>query len=130
MQMDAQTVTTCQTVLWLRPCSGRTDGHADIVTIKIKSGLGSYHYHCGGYPAHLHTNGVCPYDSGYTAAPAAKTAENAVGQSRKSQRFQSIYTGFLMQDTMQIITAICNRYDERTPFEPFPAIGNEEAGGL
>ncbi|WP_455543682.1 YHYH domain-containing protein [Intestinibacter sp.] len=43
--------------------SGRTDssgGHRDN---KNKSGLGSYHYHCGGYPAHLHKNGVCPYSS-------------------------------------------------------------------
>lgn len=43
--------------------SGRTDssgGHRDT---KNKSGLGSYHYHCGGYPAHLHDNGVCPYKS-------------------------------------------------------------------
>ena len=34
--------------------SGRTDssgGHRDN---KNKSGLGSYHYHCGGHPAHLH----------------------------------------------------------------------------
>ncbi len=41
--------------------SGRTDsrgGHKDNKNI---SGLGYYHYHCGGYPAHLHTNGVCPY---------------------------------------------------------------------
>lgn len=40
---------------------GRTDssgGHRDN---KNKSGLGSYHYHCGGHPAHLHKNGVCPY---------------------------------------------------------------------
>jgi len=44
--------------------SGRTDssgGHRDN---KNASGLGSYHYHCGGYPAHLHKNGVCPYKSG------------------------------------------------------------------
>lgn len=43
--------------------SGRTDssgGHRDN---KNKSGLGSYHYHCGGHPAHLHPNGVCPYTS-------------------------------------------------------------------
>lgn len=43
--------------------SGRTDssgGHRDN---NNKSGLGSYHYHCGGHPAHLHTNGVCPYSS-------------------------------------------------------------------
>lgn len=41
--------------------SGRTDssgGHRDN---KNKSGLGSYHYHCGGYPAHLHSGGYCPY---------------------------------------------------------------------
>lgn len=41
--------------------SGRTDskgGHRDN---KNKSGLGSYHYHCGGNPAHLHENGICPY---------------------------------------------------------------------
>lgn len=24
----------------------------------------NYHYYCGGYPAHLHTNGVCPYAGG------------------------------------------------------------------
>lgn len=43
--------------------SGRTDkngGHRDNKNV---SGLGSYHYHCGGFPAHLHPNGVCPYTS-------------------------------------------------------------------
>jgi hypothetical protein len=43
--------------------SGRTDssgGHHDYRNV---SGLGSYHYHCGGNPAHLHKNGVCPYSS-------------------------------------------------------------------
>lgn len=41
--------------------SGRTDCHGGHRDHKNRSGLGSYH--CGGYPAHLHTNGVCPYDS-------------------------------------------------------------------
>ena len=44
--------------------SGRTDssgGHHDYSNV---SGLGSYHYHCGGYPAHLHPGGVCPYSNG------------------------------------------------------------------
>lgn len=44
--------------------SGRTDsagGHRDN---KNKSGLGSYHYHCGGHPAHLHNGGGCPYSGG------------------------------------------------------------------
>lgn len=43
--------------------SGRTDssgGHRDNKNV---SGLGYYHYHCGGNPPHLHTNGVCPYKS-------------------------------------------------------------------
>lgn len=37
--------------------SGRTDedgGHMD-------HSDGTYHYHCGGHPAHQHPNGVCPY---------------------------------------------------------------------
>lgn len=40
---------------------GRTDssgGHRDNNNV---SGLGSYHYHHG-HPAHLHTNGICPYN--------------------------------------------------------------------
>ena len=43
--------------------SGRTDasgGHRDNFN---ESGLGSYHYHCGGYPPHLHTSGICPYQN-------------------------------------------------------------------
>lgn len=37
--------------------SGRTDssgGHWN-------RSNGTYHYHCGGYPAHSHSGGVCPY---------------------------------------------------------------------
>lgn len=41
--------------------SGRTDGSGGHKDNKNKSGLGGYHYHCGGYPAHLHEDGYCPY---------------------------------------------------------------------
>lgn len=41
--------------------SGRTDARGGHRDNKNKSGLGSYHYHCGGYPAHMHSNGTCPY---------------------------------------------------------------------
>ena len=41
--------------------SGRTDSSGGHKDNKNVSGLGYYHYHCGGYPAHLHENGVCPY---------------------------------------------------------------------
>ena len=41
--------------------SGRTDsagGHRDNRNV---SGLGYYHYHCGGNPPHLHTGGSVSY---------------------------------------------------------------------
>jgi len=40
--------------------SGRTDSSGGHQDNKNKSGLGSYHYHCGGNPPHLHDGG-CPY---------------------------------------------------------------------
>ncbi len=55
--------------------SGRTDasgGHRDN---KNASGLGSYHYHCGGHPAHLHPNGVCPYAGGGESTPDPDPAQ-------------------------------------------------------
>lgn len=42
--------------------SGRTDSSGGHKDNKNASGLGSYHYHHG-YPPHLHTNGVCPYNN-------------------------------------------------------------------
>lgn len=68
--------------------SGRTDssgGHRDN---KNASGLGSYHYHCGGYPAHLHTNGVCPYSSGYSGSASSGSS----GSSGSSNSSGSPYT--------------------------------------
>lgn len=41
---------------------GRTDSNGGHRDNRNASGLGSYHYHCGGHPAHLHTNG-CPYEA-------------------------------------------------------------------
>lgn len=55
---------------------GRTDssgGHRDN---KNKSGLGSYHYHHG-YSAHLHPNGICPYEAG-TSNTTSSTETNTV----------------------------------------------------
>ncbi|HIZ80304.1 MAG TPA: YHYH domain-containing protein [Candidatus Lachnoclostridium stercorigallinarum] len=56
---------------------GRTDGRGGHRDNKNRSGLGSYHYHCDGYPAHLHPDGVCPYRSGQAAesTPAPRTEE-------------------------------------------------------
>ena len=58
--------------------SGRTDANGGHRDNKNKSGFGSYHYHCGGYPAHLHTNGVCPYSS------SSKSNKNSSSSSSNS----------------------------------------------
>ena len=61
--------------------SGRTDANGGHKDNKNKSGLGSYHYHCGGHPAHLHTNGICPYASN---SSSSKTTPSSSSQSSKS----------------------------------------------
>lgn len=63
--------------------SGRTDsdgGHRDN---KNKSGLGSYHYHCGGYPAHLHTYGYCPYHDVFPTRVKVKAEKTTLGIGEK-----------------------------------------------
>ncbi len=55
--------------------SGRTDGSGGHRDNKNKSGLGSYHYHCGGYPPHLHTNG-CPYGSGASSSSGSSSSSS------------------------------------------------------
>ena len=57
--------------------SGRTDSSGGHKDNNNKSGLGSYHYHCGGHPAHLHTNGVCPYSSSSSASRSSTSSSSA-----------------------------------------------------
>lgn len=52
--------------------SGRTDSNGGHHDNKNVSGLGSYHYHCGGHPAHLHPNGKCPYASSGSSSTKVK----------------------------------------------------------
>ncbi len=59
--------------------SGRTDSRGGHKDNKNKSGLGSYHYHCGGYPAHLHTNGYCPYRDVFPSSVSMKTDKKTLG---------------------------------------------------
>ena len=55
------TATIVAPPLTIEAHSGRTDSSGGHKDNQNQSGLGSYHYHCGGNPPHLHTNGVCPY---------------------------------------------------------------------
>lgn len=61
--------------------SGRTDSSGGHKDNKNKSGLGSYHYHCGGYPAHLHTNGVCPYSSSSSSNKSSTSTSSSLKSS-------------------------------------------------
>lgn len=53
--------------------SGRTDSNGGHRDNQNKSGLGGYHYHCGGNPPHLHTNGICPYSSDISSNKETKS---------------------------------------------------------
>lgn len=55
--------------------SGRTDSSGGHHDNKNVSGLGSYHYHCGGHPAHLHDGGVCHYSSSAATSDTSTTSE-------------------------------------------------------
>lgn len=64
--------------------SGRTDANGGHKDNKNKSGLGSYHYHCGGHPAHLHTNGVCPYSSSSSSSSKSDKSSNSSSVTKSS----------------------------------------------
>lgn len=57
--------------------SGRTDSNGGHRDNQNKSGLGSYHYHCGGHPAHLHTNGGCPYSSSSSSSKSSTSSSSS-----------------------------------------------------
>lgn len=69
--------------------SGRTDSSGGHKDNKNKSGLGYYHYHCGGHPAHLHNNGVCPYSNNQSSSNTSSSStftnssNNNVNESAK-----------------------------------------------
>jgi hypothetical protein len=64
---------------------GRTDSSGGHKDNKNKSGLGSYHYHCGGYSAHLHDNGVCPYSSKATTKSSTSSTKKASTSDKKAE---------------------------------------------
>lgn len=64
--------------------SGRTDANGGHRDNNNKSGLGSYHYHCGGHPAHLHTNGVCPYSSSSSSSKSSTSSSSESSTKTRS----------------------------------------------
>lgn len=76
---------------------GRTDSSGGHKDNKNKSGLGSYHYHCGGYPAHLHSNGVCPYSSS-----SSNTSSNSSSSKNSTSTTKSTPTYTEKEETFII----------------------------
>ncbi len=71
--------------------SGKTDSSGGHKDNKNKSGLGSYHYHCGGHPAHLHTNGVCPYSSSSKKTTSSSSKGTTTSSSSNTKAKTTTY---------------------------------------
>jgi len=74
---------------------GRTDeygGHHDYNNV---SGLGSYHYHHG-YEAHLHPNGVCPYEA--ESAPVEPAEPIVTDTETDEDEIEEKYNSLLEED--------------------------------
>ena len=68
---------------------GRTDeygGHHDYNNV---SGLGSYHYHHG-YEAHLHPNGICPYEAEAAPVESAEPIVTDTQTDEIEEKFNSL----------------------------------------
>lgn len=77
---------------------GKTDsngGHKDKNNV---SGLGPYHYHCGGHPAHLHPDGKCPYSS-----DSNKSESNTKQSSSSSKKSNISNSSNSNEETKQTI---------------------------
>ncbi|MDO4326167.1 MAG: YHYH domain-containing protein [bacterium] len=115
--------------------SGRTDSHGGHKDNKNKSGLGSYHYHCGGHPAHLHENGVCPYaaTTSVTTSTTPKSTSQAMADTQKETAADQSET----YDYSLVFDATCYadknadlyeayQYDKDKLFEHFVSCGMKE----
>ena len=90
--ISTTTVTIATPPLTTEAHSGRTDKYGGHKDNKTKSGLGSYHYHCGGHPAHLHPNGLCPYDSSSSYDTSSSTSSNSSLYTQQTSASKYVYT--------------------------------------
>lgn len=72
--------------------SGRTDSNGGHRDNRNASGLGSYHYHCGGYPPHLHENGVCPYQAGSLGSSSSTSVRTSKTRSVSRTTIKKVQT--------------------------------------
>lgn len=102
-----------QTVLFAH--SGRTDANGGHKDNKNKSGLGSYHYHCGGNPPHLHENGICPYKSSSSNNTSSSNSNKT--NSSKSSNSSKSNSEATSAKSIQNINTTKNTVKENTQIE-------------
>ena len=83
--------------------SGRTDSSGGHKDNKNKSGLGSYHYHCGGNPAHLHKNGVCPYSSSKSTSSSSSSSKSSSSKSNSTTNKSTTITATSIEINEEIL---------------------------
>lgn len=116
--------------------SGRTDSHGGHKDNKNKSDLGSYHYHCGGHPAHLHENGVCPY-AATTTSVTTSTTQKSTSQATAGTQTETAADQSETYDYSLVFDATCYadknadlyeayQYDKDKLFEHFVSCGMKE----
>lgn len=86
------TTVSNMTMIMAEAHQGRTDAQGGHHDYKNKSGLGSYHYHCGGNPAHLHPNGGCPYKNGAVSNGNTSSQTQTQTQSAGNQAVEQMST--------------------------------------
>ena len=79
--------TICSTITYAH--SGRTDKNGGHKDNKNASGLGNYHYHCGGHEAHLHPNGVCQYTGSGKNTSSTNTSSKSNTTTKKNTSTQA-----------------------------------------
>lgn len=111
-------------VLTVQAHSGRTDSRGGHKDNKNKSGLGSYHYHCGGYPAHLHTNGVCPYDNSSQTTSSVTNTTVADSDFGVTSKYNYSYTEKYKSASDEFMSRVANNLFSQTIIEKMPDYGN------
>lgn len=93
LTISTTTVTIVTPPLTIEAHSGRTDRYGGHKDNQNKSGLGSYHYHCGGNPPHLHPDGVCPYgsSSSYNTSSSSSLSSTSSSYTQQQQTPTSKY---------------------------------------
>ena len=77
---------------------GRTDEYGCHHDYNNVSGLGSYHYHHG-YEAHLHPNGICPYEAEAAPAESAEPIVTDTQTDTQTDEIEEKFNSLLEEDT-------------------------------